>query len=285
MEQGNTLINFIDKDLQEKLSFFSQFKFEVISCNYFQAQKPWQIGPRIQPDTFFLFPMKKKVRAIIDQQSKIIDKSSFAFAPQGTTHTFHMPKEYDHFEFITVHVFIQNAWGLQLAPFFKKLIHKNPIQNNFQKQLMELKSLINHDKNLAKILIGDLIKNIFYNLIIAGIQTKSFESGIDPRIIKGLQLMHEGYQHSLSIENIARDSQLSVAQFRRLFKENKGTSPKLYLNNYRLERAASLLRSSSLSVKQIAFQVGYQDEHYFHNVFKKYFGLTPRKYQSKASPT
>lgn len=284
MEQNAALRNLIDDQLQEKLSFFSQFKFEVISCNYFKAESPWQIGPRIQPDTFFLFPMKNKVRAIIDQQSKVIDKNSFAFAPQGSKHSFQMPKENDHFEFITVHVFIQNPWGLQLAPFFNKYTHKNPLQSNFKNQLMKLKSLMNQDQNLAKLLIGDLIKSIFFHLITSGAQTKSFESGIDPRIIKGLQIIHEGYQSALSIEKVAQESRLSIAQFRRLFKENLGISPKSYLNNYRLERAASLLRSSSLNIKQIAFQVGYQDEHYFHNVFKKSFSLTPRQYQVKERP-
>ncbi|PCJ56139.1 MAG: hypothetical protein COA79_19575 [Planctomycetota bacterium] len=281
MEKGNLLLELINTNIKEKLSFFSQFKFEVISCNYFMAQKPWQIDPRVRPDTFFMFPMKNKVRATIDRQSRIIDKNYFAFSPQGITHTFRMPKDSDQFEFITVHAFIQNPWGLQLAPFFNKFIFKNPLHPNFNIQLKKLRSLLNYDTNLAKILIADLIKELFLNLILSEVEMKSFESGIDPRIIKALQILHENYSHSLSIQDVALESQLSVAQFRRLFKEFIGISPKTYLNNYRIERAASLLRSTSLSIKQIAFQVGYQDEHYFHNVFKRFFGLTPRQYQAQ----
>lgn len=64
-----------------------------------------------------------------------------------------------------------------------------------------------------------------------------------------------------------------------------GYSPKTgihfidYVNRLRIEKAKNLLYSTTLSIKEIGFQVGFSDEKYFMKVFKKLEGLSPSQYR------
>ncbi|MBR5944676.1 MAG: helix-turn-helix transcriptional regulator, partial [Lachnospiraceae bacterium] len=49
----------------------------------------------------------------------------------------------------------------------------------------------------------------------------------------------------------------------------------------RLNKAKELLKSSDLRSSQIAFDVGYNDAHYFSYIFKKNVGMTPSEYRTR----
>lgn len=57
--------------------------------------------------------------------------------------------------------------------------------------------------------------------------------------------------------------------------------PIRYLRQLRMERAKQLLESSFLSVKEIAFQVGLNDESHFVRDFKSTYGYSPALYRSQ----
>ena len=53
-----------------------------------------------------------------------------------------------------------------------------------------------------------------------------------------------------------------------------------YIADLRTKKAAELLKTSMLSVAEIAMYVGYPDSNYFVKVFKKRYGMTPSAYRS-----
>ncbi len=55
-----------------------------------------------------------------------------------------------------------------------------------------------------------------------------------------------------------------------------------YINSYRLARAMELIQQGEYSIKEVAFKVGYNDNHYFSRSFKKEFGQSPSYYAPKA---
>ena len=79
---------------------------------------------------------------------------------------------------------------------------------------------------------------------------------------------------------LANRFSVSVNYLGSLFKKNMGTSFNEYLNNVRLRYACSLLQSSELSVKEVAFASGYNSTEYFLYIFKKKMGMTPREYKT-----
>lgn len=83
----------------------------------------------------------------------------------------------------------------------------------------------------------------------------------------------------LNNSDYARMCYLSVSRFSHLFKEYTGTTPKNYVEQRRIEAAKELLTSTSQSVSDIAFSVGYRDSYYFSRVFKKHVGMSPSAFR------
>ena len=54
-----------------------------------------------------------------------------------------------------------------------------------------------------------------------------------------------------------------------------------YLTKLRMEQSVLMLKNPVLSLKKIAVAIGYEDEIYFHKVFKKYYGITPSQYRER----
>ena len=68
---------------------------------------------------------------------------------------------------------------------------------------------------------------------------------------------------------------ISPAHFIELFKEQIGYSPKDYFTRLKMHRACQLLAGTNLSIKEIALQVGYEDQLHFSRVFRKVNALSP----------
>lgn len=58
-----------------------------------------------------------------------------------------------------------------------------------------------------------------------------------------------------------------------------GMTPNEYLKKRRMEVAAQMLASGNANISEVAYKVGFSDPHYFSQAFKRYYGVTPRKYQ------
>lgn len=83
----------------------------------------------------------------------------------------------------------------------------------------------------------------------------------------------------LSLEKMAADFDMSYHHLSRLFNECMQMNFASYLAGLRLEYASELLKTSQLSVEQVAQQTGFLQSGTFIRVFKKYYGVTPGKYR------
>jgi AraC family transcriptional regulator of arabinose operon len=72
---------------------------------------------------------------------------------------------------------------------------------------------------------------------------------------------------------------LSPSRFRHLFKQETGTTPAQYVKEVRLRRAAKLLRTTFLTIKQILEHVGLGSNAHFVRDFRKLYGITPTAYR------
>ncbi|SIQ39220.1 two-component system, response regulator YesN [Alkalispirochaeta americana] len=97
---------------------------------------------------------------------------------------------------------------------------------------------------------------------------------------RAVQYINAEYARPLHLAQLAELSGVSTGHLSRLFSEWLGTTFNDYLNRCRLTAAEGLLRENRLSVKEIAFTVGYQDPNYFGRTFKRYKGVSPSAYGS-----
>jgi AraC-like DNA-binding protein len=102
---------------------------------------------------------------------------------------------------------------------------------------------------------------------------------VDKRVEKILEMMREDVRGEMSLAEFAQSVNLSVWRLCHIFKSDVGMPPIKYLRLLRMERAKGLLESSFLSVKEIAFQVGLNDESHFVRDFKSTYGYSPAIYR------
>jgi transcriptional regulator GlxA family with amidase domain len=85
---------------------------------------------------------------------------------------------------------------------------------------------------------------------------------------------------SLSIRDLALRVSLSPAHLQRLFKQHTGIQLGSLVAERRLQKAAELLTSSNLSIKEIASAVGYRHHSSFVRAFQRRFAQAPKRYRS-----
>lgn len=97
-------------------------------------------------------------------------------------------------------------------------------------------------------------------------------------VLSAIKYIQFNYSHDISVDDIAKAVGVSRSHLYRVFMANVGQSPIDYLTDYRISEACSLLKSSNLSIAEIAISVGFFDQFYFSRVFKKIKGVPPSKY-------
>lgn len=98
----------------------------------------------------------------------------------------------------------------------------------------------------------------------------------DNRIAKTVLYIRKHLNEAIELEKLAEISCLSKDHFIRLFKKELGTTPLQYINQKKIEKAQLLLITEELAVKEIAFQLAFDDYSYFNRLFKKTTGVTPK---------
>lgn len=87
------------------------------------------------------------------------------------------------------------------------------------------------------------------------------------------------YAEPLTLTDIANSASVSPSECLRCFKALMHTTPHQYLIEYRLSRAAKLLKETDLPITDIAFSVGFHQISHFGAWFKKKLGISPRDYR------
>jgi AraC-like DNA-binding protein len=95
------------------------------------------------------------------------------------------------------------------------------------------------------------------------------------RIARVQKHVHTDYAKPLSVEEMARRANMSVAAFHQNFKLVTGSSPLQYLKRIRLDRARLLMAHDGYNASTAARAVGYESPSQFSREFKRLFGMTP----------
>ena len=86
-------------------------------------------------------------------------------------------------------------------------------------------------------------------------------------------------QKDLSLNDVASHVNVSPNHFSTIFSQEAEMTFIEYLTSVRINKAKQLLLASGMKCGDIAFEVGYNDSHYFSFIFKKNIGMSPREYR------
>lgn len=93
--------------------------------------------------------------------------------------------------------------------------------------------------------------------------------------------MEMNYDKSITLQSISERFYIHPNYFSRRFKERYGQSFVDYLTGIRMKKAMVWLRETDIKIQDIANRVGFDDASYFSNVFRKYYGVTPKQYREQ----
>ncbi|MDY3918230.1 MAG: AraC family transcriptional regulator [Candidatus Limivivens sp.] len=110
-------------------------------------------------------------------------------------------------------------------------------------------------------------------------EQKKLREKMGQPITMAVRYIREHYGEQISLEDVAEAGNVSGNYLGRLFKEEMGVGFHDYLTQVRLEESEKLLAKTNLTIKEIAFQVGYLDEKYYSKLFKKVTGIKPTEYR------
>ncbi|MBW7455416.1 helix-turn-helix domain-containing protein [Paenibacillus sepulcri] len=98
------------------------------------------------------------------------------------------------------------------------------------------------------------------------------------KIERTIMYMQDHLGENISREQLAAHVGLNPEHYSRMFRKYTGSSPVDYMTELRMEQAKKMLLRSTMSIREIARQVGYGDPYYFSRRFKKMAGIAPSDY-------
>ncbi|MEN6314374.1 MAG: response regulator [Clostridiaceae bacterium] len=123
-------------------------------------------------------------------------------------------------------------------------------------------------------LVSELLKSIF-----ALLKTE-YKANYRDEIRSIIQFINNNYSKKITINMISKYANLNESYICRLFKNETGKSIMSYINEVRMDKAAALIKGKDMPIKNIACQVGIDDQFYFNKVFRKYFGVSPTDFRN-----
>ena len=132
---------------------------------------------------------------------------------------------------------------------------------------------------IAEDQISGTITNILSDLL-SSEKTQQVSGKTQIGISEAISHINKYFYKSITLQELADIAALSPYYFSRVFARETGMTPHKYLISTRMANAKFLLKTSLMSVKEIAIRSGFSDESGFCTAFKKQEGMTPKEYRS-----
>lgn len=177
---------------------------------------------------------------------------------------------------------------LQYTLFLEKidLFQKSPIANIGQNVVIEnifnnMIQILKEGKSGSQAVLNT---SLLLAISIANYKILNCHEKEDPtteKINTAVEILRNDVTAKISPEEVAKRIGISYSLFRRIFKENMGTSPAQYQMDIRLKKAQELLTTTNYPIAKIAEQLGFTDTAQFSTFFRKRQKMTPREYRNK----
>lgn len=144
----------------------------------------------------------------------------------------------------------------------------------------ELDSVVDHWEPSARTYVDQLTSMLAAQVVRRHVSRPAAPapapSGLSDRQLAAVRdLMHDRVAEPLPVADLASAAALSPSQFTRQFRASTGRSPHQYLLGLRLDRASTLLRTSSASIGQVARECGFSHQEHLTKVMRTRLGTTP----------
>lgn len=266
--------------LQMKNRKFSDFY--LCFCGYAKCSPLHSFGPAVRPNYILHYIMEGKGKFLVNGEEYNLQKGQ-GFLIEPEVQTFYQADEEVPWTYLWI------GFGGKKAEDYLRDLGLNKKQLIFQcgcgEELKKIVySMLKHRKYTAanEYFLEGLLYTFFgtlkENMEIAG---NAGEKDGNLYVRKAAEFIQNNYADPVRVKDIADYVGVNRSYLYTLFQDNLQLSPKEYLTNFRLTRAAELLQLTDLSVETVAMSCGYQDALGFSKIFKAKMGITPSAYRKE----
>ena len=154
----------------------------------------------------------------------------------------------------------------------------SPLDVNLQDAVLRLVRLLDSPAE-APVLMPLIIREIIYRLLKgeqgARLRHLAILGGYTPLIARAVERLHQDFDQTLHVEDLARELGMSVSGLHHHFKAVTTMSPLQFQKQIRLQEARRLMLNEDLDASSADYRVGYHDASHFNREYKSLFGVPP----------
>ncbi len=154
-----------------------------------------------------------------------------------------------------------------------------PFERTTLEALDRLVSVLRDRPPVYRTLARSMVTEVLLGAYQAGLTSDAFLPEAAYGLAELLDYIEMHYSRSLRLEELASMIKTSPSHLSRLFTRQVGMPLFEYINRVRIRKASLLLRKTSLSVMQIAIDVGYNNVSFFNRYFRRIMRVSPREYR------
>lgn len=256
-----------------------------------KIRTPFRYEAIFQNSGCFIY-FKEKGPKLLSSENNIQVKSQEAVLLKCGSHFLDLLRETDdeQVEVIVVHLFpevLKKLYIRELPTIIEKQTENKRSQVVASSDVIArfIDSLEFYFQN-PSLVNNDLLELKIKELILLLVQSKNIDSILElvadlysPKAVHLKEVIELHLFSNLKLEQLAKLCNQSLSSFKREFKKEFDDSPTNYIIGKKIEKAQELLRMTSLSINEIAYEVGFQDQLYFTRLFKKRTGMTPSNFR------
>lgn len=253
---------------------------------YKQANKHTMLR-RVHDDNLLIYCVAGAGSFSVEQSQHSIGKGDLLILPSGVAHAYRASDDnpwsiyWIHFSGSKSEQFIEYLQGEKNHLTIPVGVNSNLI-NSFDLLLESLQSSIHLSSYIhASSILRQILTHIPLLKPLAKAQRLSHQFDLE----RVHAIMQSSLHGQLDLETLANSVNLSKFHFIKRYKELTNTTPINYFLHLKIERACHLLDISTKPVKEISYNLGYEDTYYFSRLFKKVMGISPKQYRQMRDST
>ena len=96
-----------------------------------------------------------------------------------------------------------------------------------------------------------------------------------------MMFIHNNFQREIRAEDVANAIHWGYSRFRKIFLQQTGKTPYQYIQETRIKQSKFLILNTTRPLKEIAYEVGFNNPDYFSTAFRRIIGVSPLEFKKE----
>lgn len=281
MKQSNNIL---------ELLFYSENMKHLIHNALIRTLEPgFHFGPHCHQNIELCLMEKGSCDIVINGDPITVHSHEFIVLFPNVIHTFDMPGN-ENCQFLQLHFSPEDFLNLdsklyedQRFLYYIATGSRQYLKSKFTNRLLSCIERITNEMNNSQLNHIALANLYIYELmlLLSREVQHSFQDFLNvrhPIVIRATRYIHENIDQKLSLDSIASDCNVSKRYLTKVFQENMHVTVNDYIHLTKMNHAMEEITKDNCDLSTLAYRLGYSSVQYFTTVFKKFTGVTPKKF-------